>query len=162
MDSYFIRNQHWAGALFLVLLLEPFRCGMPTTSAIAARFPPAIIITEGKANQGFPYLFGGVGSDEREAMEARAKGYNVKLIFAEKRGAFISGVIVELATAKGTEIVSLVTEGPWFYIQLPSGDYSVKATFKGATRQIKDLKVVKDKSVQQSLIWDLGEPSSRE
>jgi hypothetical protein len=134
---------------------------MPTTSATAAQFPPAIIITEGKTNQGFPYLFGGVGSDERDAMEEQAKGYNLKLVFAERRGAFISGVAVVITNAKGTEVASLATEGPWFYIQLPPGNYSVKAIFKGETKQIKDLKVVKDKRVQQGLIWDLGEPSSR-
>ena len=64
---------------------------------------------------------------------------------------------VVIAAAKGAEITSLTTEGPWFYIQLLPGDYSVKATFKGETKQIKNLSVPKDKKVQQSLIWDLDE-----
>jgi len=162
MDSCLTRTHRWAGALFLALILEPFRCGVPTTSAAAAQLPPAIIITEGNTNQRFRYLFGGVGSDEREAMEERAKGYNVKLVFAEKHGAFISGVTVVLATAKGAEVAALKTEGPWFYIQLPPGDYAVKATFKGETKQIKNLTVPRDKRVQQVLIWDLAEPSSKE
>ena len=157
MQSHLIYKARWVLALFLLLSLEPMRCGMPTTNAVAAQFPPALIITEGKTSQGFPYLFGGVGTNEREAMEERAKGYNVKLVFAEKRGAFISGVTVVIASAKGTEIASLNTDGPWFYIQLPSGDYSVKATFKGDTKRIKNLSVPKDKMIQQGLIWDLGE-----
>jgi hypothetical protein len=44
----------------------------------------------------------------------------------------------------------------WFYIQLPSGTYKLKATFKGETKQIKNFRVTKDKVVQQTLIWDLG------
>ena len=157
MQSDVLLKARWVWVMFILLSMEPMRCGVPTTKAVAAQFPPAIIITEGKTSQGFPYLFGGVGSDEREAMEERAKGYNLKLIFAEKRGAFISGVTVVIASAKGAEIASLMTEGPWFYIQLPPGDYSVKASFKGETKQIINLSVAKDKRVQQGLIWDLGE-----
>jgi hypothetical protein len=121
---------------------------------------PAIIITEGKTSHGYPYLFGGVSSNEREVMEQRGKAYNVKLVFAEKRGAFISGVSVVLADGKGAEIVSLATDGPWFYIQLPPGSYTARATFKGETKQIKDLRVPKDKVVQQVFVWDLGEPAT--
>ena len=158
MDSYLIAIRRSAAMFVLALLIEPFHCGLPTTSAVAAQIPPAIIITEGKTSQGYPYLFGGVSSDEREAMEERAKGYNVKLVFAEKRGAFVSGVTLAISTTKGAEITSQKTDGPWFYIQLPPGDYSVKATLKGETKQIKNLTVLKDKMVQQGLIWDLGEP----
>ena len=147
----------WFGVLPLGLIFLPIGWSEPGPELVAAQFPPTIVITEGKTNQGYPYLFGGVGSDEREAIEERAKGYNVKLIFAEKRGAFISGVTVLLATAKGAEIASLMTQGPWFYIQLPPENYSVKATFKGQTKQIKNLSVPKDKRVLQRLIWDLGE-----
>ena len=161
MSLQLIRSHRWAVVLFFAFLLEPTRCGVGTTNSYAAQFPPAIIITAGKTSQGFPYLFGGVSSDEREATEERAKGHNVKLVFAEKRGAFISGVTLVIATAKGAEIASLTTDGPWFYIQLPPGDYSVKATFKGETKQIKDLRVIQDKRVQQGLIWDVGDQSDR-
>ena len=157
MYSHLIAKARGFWVMFFLLSLDPLRCSMPTTNAVAAQLPPAIIITEGKTSRGFPYLFGGVGSDEREAMEERAKDYNVKLVFAEKRGAFLSGVTVAIATAKGTEIASLGTEGPWFYIQLPPGDYSVKATFKGETKQIRSLRVPKEKMIQEGLIWDLGE-----
>ena len=162
MQSYLILKARWLLVIFILLSMAPLRCGEPTTQAVAAQFPPAIIITEAKTSQGFPYLFGGVGSDEREAIEERAKGYNLKLIFAEKRGAFVSGVTVTIANAKGAEIAALKTEGPWFYIQLPPGDYSIKARFRGEIKQINNLAVPKDKRVQQELIWDLGEPSTRE
>lgn len=157
MDSYLIGIRGSAAVFVLVLLLEPLHCGLPTASSIAAQIPPAIIITEGKTSQGYPYLFGGVSSDERDAMEERAKGYNLKLVFAEKRGAFISGVTVVISTTKSAEITSQKTDGPWFYIQLPPGNYSVKATFKGETKQVNNLSVLKDKMVQQGLTWDLGE-----
>jgi len=153
----FARILCWFSVLFFGLILLPIRWSEPVAELVAAQFPPTIVITEGKTNQGYPYLFGGVGSDEREAMEERAKGYNVKLIFAEKRGAFVSGVTVAIANAKGAEIAALKTEGPWFYIQLPPGDYSIKARFKGEIKEIKNMTVPKDKRAQQGLTWDLGE-----
>jgi hypothetical protein len=157
MQSYLTVTPRWVAAIFFLMLLEPIRCGVPTMRSEAAQFPPTIVITEGRTSDGFPYLFGGVSSDERGAMEERAKGYNLKLVFAEKRGAFVSGVVVVIATAKGAEIDTMTVKGPWFYIQLPPGDYSIKATFKGQAKQINNLHVPKDKRVQQGFSWDLGE-----
>jgi hypothetical protein len=159
MSAHRSRSARWLGGLLFILLLEPSRCGTPPLKAQVAPFPPAITITHGKTPQGFPYFFGGVSSDERELMEQRGRNYNVKLVFAEKRGAFISGVTLVLADAKDAEMVSLATDGPWFYIQLPPGSYSARATFKGETKQIKNLWVPKDKVVQQVFVWDLGEPA---
>lgn len=144
-------------AMAMLLLLQPTRCGMPTVNVDAAEIPPAIIITAGTTRQGFPYLFGGLSSNEREAMEERAKGYNVKLVFAAKDGAFISGVSMMIATTERAEIVSLKTDGPWFFIGLPVGEYLVKATFRGETKEIPRLRVPAGKRIQQVFVWDLLE-----
>jgi hypothetical protein len=156
MTTHLTPDARWLAGLIFLFLSQPARCGLPTVNFEAAEIPPALIITEGKTSQGFPYLFGGVSTNEREAMEERAKGYNVKLVFAATDGSYISAVSVMIATAKGAEIASLKTDGPWFYIQLPPGSYSVKATFKGESRQIKELRVAKDKMAQQGFVWDLG------
>ena len=145
------------GLFLLLVLIEPTRCGVPPIQAQIAQFPPAVATNEGVTTQGHPYLFGGASSNEREVMEARAKDYNLKLVFADKSGAYLSGVMLVLATAQGAEIISVATNGPWFFIQLPPGNYSVRATFGGDTKQIKSLRLVKDRSVQQTLTWDLGE-----
>lgn len=156
MQRHWTRKARWIAALILALSLEPMRCSLPTTGAEAAQFPPAIVITEGKTSQGFPYLFGGIGSDEREAMAQRAKDFNVKLVFAARRGPFVSGVTLTIADTKGAQIAKLVTEGPWFYIQLPPGGYSIEAIFKGQSKWVKGLQVPKDKTVQQTFVWEVG------
>jgi hypothetical protein len=159
MRGYLKRRTAWAVVLTIAVLFETARCGAPTVELRAAEFPPALALTEGKTAQGFPYLFGGISSNEREAMEerAKAKGYNVKLIFADKGGPFIAGVAVVIADAKGAEVASVTTDGPWFYIQLPPATYSVRATFKGQTKQIKEFKAPRDPGVQYTFVWDLGE-----
>jgi hypothetical protein len=143
--------------LLALLVVEPLRCGGPVPAVPAAQFPPAIIILEGKTSQGFPYLSGGVSSDEREVMEERGKAYNVKLVFAEKTGAYLSHVKLAIEDAKREETVSLDTNGPWFYIQLPLGSYGVKATFGGTSNELKALRVTKDKKARHVFVWDLGE-----
>jgi hypothetical protein len=128
---------------------------IPIAETATSSLPPAIVITEGKTQQGFPYLSGGVSTDEREAMEKMAKSYNVKLSLAEKRGPYLSDVKLVIEGPKGT-LIDTITDGPWFYIQLPAGTYTVKASFNNQTREIKRLVVPKDKTIQQTLTWDLG------
>jgi len=151
-----LSRQGWV-VLLLVLAFDPLRCSRPTTQAVAAEFPPSIVITEGKTAQGFPYLSGGVGSDERAALEERGKAFNVKLAFAEQRGPYLADVNVMIVDGKGAEILSLASAGPWFYIQLPPGRYNVKATYKGQTQGIRNLQVAKDKALSRTLTWNLAE-----
>ncbi|MBI2228666.1 MAG: hypothetical protein HYU46_06135, partial [Deltaproteobacteria bacterium] len=124
-------------ALFLVLPLaiDPLRCALPRAEAATMETPPRIEITEGKTAQGFGYLCGGVGSDEREIMEEKGRAYNVKLSFAAKGGAFLSDVTLVIAEAKSGELISLVTDGPLFFIQLPPANYTVIATFRNETKE---------------------------
>ena len=79
------------------------------------------------------------------------------LVFAEKSGPYLSDVQLALASAKDGEFLNITVDGPWFFIQLPAGIYAAKATFKGQTRQLKNLRVSKDKPVKQVFLWDLGE-----
>jgi hypothetical protein len=147
--------------LFLVLPLafDPLRCAVPRAEAATTEYPPWIVITEGRTAQGFPYLYGGVGSDEREMVEKRGAAYNVKLSFAAKGGPYLSDVLLVIADAKKGQLVSLTTNGPLFFIRLPPGIYTVTATFRDETKEIKALAVEKDKTVRRTLIWDLGEQS---
>ena len=142
--------------LLAILLLAPLSCAALRSVVLATQFPPAIVITEGKTAEGFPYLTGGVGSDERLALEERAKAFNVKLVFALSDGSYVAGVKLEIVGAKNQVIVSTTTTGPWFYIELPPGTYSVKAIFAGQSKEVKALPVSQDKRAYQVFVWNLG------
>jgi hypothetical protein len=157
MTAHLILSLRIWAILLLALAFDPLRCSRPTTEAIAAELPPSIVITEGKTAQRFLYLSGGVGADERAALEERGKAFNVKLVFAEQHGPFLADVKVAIDDGKGTEIVSLTSVGPWFYIQLPPGPYNVNATYKGQTQEIRNLQVAKDKALRRTLTWNLAE-----
>ena len=145
--------------VFLLAATWFLRSEIPWAQSARPELEGSIVVTEGKSAQGYPYMHGGVGSKEREYMEERGKPYNVKFSFADKRGPYIAGVKIVLEGENRTEIVNLVSEGPWFYIQLPAGTYSLKATFASKTNEIKGFKVFKDKKIHQTLIWDLREES---
>jgi hypothetical protein len=53
---------------------------------------------------------------------------------------------------KGQEIIA-TTSGPWFYIKLPPGKYTVEATYAGEKKEIKDLVTADGKSVTRHLQW---------
>ena len=118
--------------------------------------PPQII--RGTTDQGLAYMTGGVGTDEREVMQSWGGEYNVKLAFAEISGAYLSDV--ELLIVKdGWEMVRATTNGPWFYVKLPPGGYTVKATYEDEQKQIKNLQVAEGHRVTRLVHWDLKEES---
>lgn len=81
----------------------------------------------------YPVMSGGVGLEERQAMEAAARDYNLKLAFAATNGEYFDNVQVAIASAGGKKIYEGASEGPWFFIKLPPGRYTVAATMNGKT-----------------------------
>lgn len=81
----------------------------------------------------YPVMTGGVGLDERQSMESSARDYNLKLAFAAPNGEYFDGVDVVIASAGGKKIYEGKSEGPWFFIKLPNGRYTVAATMNGKT-----------------------------
>jgi hypothetical protein len=113
-------------------------------------------IVKDKTEQGFQYMTGGIGIGEREMMQNWAENYNLKLSFAEKSGVYLADVNV-LIEKDGREMVRAITNGPWFYIQLPPGTYGVKATFKDETKEIKNVRLKAGDRVTRVMRWDLAE-----
>ncbi len=82
---------------------------------------------------GITYVSGGVGDDSIAKLEALARDFNVKLVFALQSGNYVSDVKVVIADAKGKTLVDATSAGPWFLVKLPAGSYQVVATFEGKT-----------------------------
>ena len=86
--------------------------------------PPLMV----KDYEGFPYVSGGIGMDEREAMSAIASEYNLKIVFALKEGNYLADASVLIKDAQGKTVLDAVSDGPWLYARLPAGQYTVTAT----------------------------------
>ncbi len=98
------------------------------------------LIPEGPQVQtyaGIPYLSGGIGLDEREALRSLAKEYNLRLSFVLNKGNYLSDIEVLIADDRGTTVLAAVSQGPWFFTKLPAGTYHIRAkTFAQSLAQV--------------------------
>lgn len=140
-----IRAAAFAGVPLALLLAQ--------APPLAARNLASGIDTE-KSSEGTSFMSGGVGLEERQKMIAMAKGYDLKLAFADRRGEYLSDVQVTINDADGKQVLNTTTAGPWLYAELPQGKYDVKASFDGRAEEIKGLAISAGRPVTRTLNWD--------
>lgn len=107
--------------------------------------------------RGIAFLSGGVSQAEREILEDRGKGYSLKLIFSSKRGEYLSNVIVKVLDPKDQTIWLTVSNGPWLFIDLPTGTYKIEASFRADRKRISWIKIEKGKQKVIYLRWKLND-----
>src|SRR6185436_9997522 len=81
------------------------------------------------------WINGGVGKDQADAMRAAAPRYNLRLVLAQARkprAAFLYDVTVKISDAKGTAVLE-GRSGPFLFVKLPAGRYTVSAEIAGRT-----------------------------
>ena len=74
---------------------------------------------------------GGIGLDERE----QAPSNGTRLVFFADSGSFLAGIKVQLKNMTGTELVNTTTNGPWLILDLPAGQYQVRAVLNDDNAQ---------------------------
>jgi hypothetical protein len=101
----------------------------------------ALSIEEGE-KMGIPYMSGGVGLNERSAMEDKARDYNLKFVFAAASGSYLDQVEILIQNRAGKVMFEGKSNGPWYFVDLPQGEYKVVADHAG------------DKKVRQIVVRD--------
>lgn len=76
---------------------------------------------------------GGVGDEERAALESQAGRYSMRMIFSESNGQYIVADHVSLRK-QGAEVMSMNNAGPLLYAQIPPGQYSLAVSYRGVTQ----------------------------
>jgi hypothetical protein len=92
---------------------------------------------EQKMYQGIPYVSGGIGLEEREVLAAKCANYSLKLMFAAQGGDYLADVKVDISDSLGKKVLVAVADGPWFFVNLPKGKYTVTVTTMGQEKQNK-------------------------
>jgi hypothetical protein len=95
-------------------------------------------IQRGKTAAGFYYMMGGLGVDEQLAMEQQSASYNLKLVFS-RSSLLISPVLLLIGDNQSRRVEKIVVRGPWFYIQLPSGGYTILARIRDKVVLVRDI-----------------------
>ena len=80
-----------------------------------------------------PYISGGTGADAREALLAREKEFNLKIIVADKSGDYLAGVKVVIESATKEQVLDTTMEGPILLAKLAPGTYTIRAISDGQT-----------------------------
>jgi hypothetical protein len=112
--------------------------GSPTSSDVAApgRESTGETSLEIKTDGDLRYVSGGIGESERVELDALSSQFNLRLLFAtEGSGEYLSSVKVNILDTRGGPVLSAQSKGPWFFAQLPPGDYSVEVTPTGLRGQ---------------------------
>ena len=81
------------------------------------------------------YVSGGIGDEERDEIRSRERNFNLKLLFAERNGAYLGDVDVVLLNTKGDTVFNAESVGPFLLMQLPGGSYVIKASMNGQMQQ---------------------------
>ncbi|MDQ0139434.1 hypothetical protein [Cupriavidus necator] len=83
------------------------------------------------------YVCGGVAEDERQALAAREKDFNIGVLFTQgTAGEFLSDVAVRLVRDE-QEVATFRAAGPRCLIRAPEGSYNIEASYKGQARSVK-------------------------
>jgi hypothetical protein len=98
---------------------------------------------------GIPYLSGGVGRDEQEALQAVRGDYNLHVTFAQRDGHYLSDVHVTILDDHGATLLEAVAQGPWLLTNLPPGKYSVSAALRGKAQQ----RIIQVPAVGQAAVY---------
>ena len=81
-------------------------------------------------------LTGGVGAEERAAIQAQANRYSLRLVtVARQSGWYLAGVEITLEAlhlgARPVHLLTQVMAGPLLYLALPPGQYAITARYRG-------------------------------
>lgn len=99
-----------------------------------------------------PFITGGVGLEERDALRTKSGEYNLKLRFAKTDGAYLGAVNVGISDGRGRQVLSTETDGPWILAKLRPGRYHVKATANDRTVS-RDVTVTGRGQKSLTLFW---------
>ncbi len=113
----------------LILCFQSPAIAQDLNSGDAASTPPTA--------PAIPMLSGGVGDEELAHMQSVEKQYNVKLLFTDTTGIFVSSVPLRIEDKKGDIVVDTVTKGPVFLITLPAGSYKAVAQLGTESKETK-------------------------
>ena len=96
----------------------------------------ALALKEGKTTQGEPYVSGGVGAGEEEALVKQRGRYTLRVLTAaSKSGAYLADAAIRIVDTGGKAVLEATADGPWLYVNLKPGDYKVNVSFGGQTKQ---------------------------
>jgi hypothetical protein len=101
------------------------------------------------AAAGMKPLSAGIGLEGRQAHP----DYPLKLVFATAKGEYLADVEVSLYDTSGKQVLKAHSAGPWLFLDVPAGQYKVKATRKDGSLTTAMVNVSGDHQLVANLAW---------
>lgn len=99
------------------------------------------------------FITGGIGIEERRAMEASRAQFNLQLTYAlQPSGNYAAAVETLIADARGRILLRVVSDGPFVWARLAPGTYAVAATYRGRT-QSRRIAVAPQGAARVAFYW---------
>ena len=98
------------------------------------------------------YITGGIGDDERVALEAVRSSYNLHVLNASKAGEYLCDTHLVIRDRHGAEILG-TSAGPIFLASLPAGTYTLAAS-RASQSQMRHVTIGGTRKNFLNLIWD--------
>ena len=108
---------------------------------------------ERKKTENITFLSGGLNELERRNLEEMGKEYSLKVIFANEKGEYLPEVVVTIFNQEGKSILKTVSNGPWFFINLPSGIYDLEVSFQKNRKRISHLGIDEKSQTAVRVQW---------
>lgn len=97
---------------------------------------PAAALRVGTTAGGIGWQAGGVTFEERSTMQLTASSYSLWVVTAAvKSGAFLADAQITIRDEAGVAVFDHRVGGPWLYVDLPPGRYTVQARLGGTDQQ---------------------------
>lgn len=85
--------------------------------------------------RGIRYVSGGIGEGDRDALNTLSGQFNLRLLFAVQTGNYLADTRVKITNAHRETVLDALSEGPWFFAQLPPGSYTVEVDAIGQVKK---------------------------
>ena len=80
-------------------------------------------------------MSGGVGLEARAQLAQHEREANLKLVFTEPQGSYLSDIGVKVFDRNGAMVLDTTSNGPWLLAKLSPGTYRIVATDQGAKQE---------------------------
>lgn len=141
-------NKKWQGVLVagvLAMMISPVMA-QESQEGFTQNLPE--VMQEGKIT----YTSGGFGLEERGALKATAKNYNLIMSNADKVGKLTAGTTIVITNKHNQETLRVNDAGPLFYAELPAGAYLIKAA-NGDQKAERNVSITGQKQARIYFIW---------
>jgi hypothetical protein len=116
--------------LFTTCLALSAAISMTTLPALAQTQDALEVHTQGDVR----FISGGIGDAEMESLAAAKKDYNLYLMSANSAGEYTGDIHVLIRDAKNATVLE-TDGGPYIYVDLPTGSYTLEARYGEQTKQ---------------------------